>query len=112
MVRQNCRSVASSWSFFPLIKNNGIKQTNVNIDATTNTSLYAMNVMIAAKGLGLETHPMDGFDEGAVKKAFSIPDDKIIPMLIAVGYLKTGFSLLPRAYRRKFEDFVTMNSYR
>ena len=80
--------------------------------AIKNTSLYAMNVMIAAKGLGLETHPMDGFDEGAVKKAFSIPDDKIIPMLIAVGYLKTGFSLLPRAYRRKFEDFVTMNSYR
>lgn len=83
-----------------------------NFFAVKNTSLYAMNVMIAAKGLGLETHPMDGFDEGAVEKAFSIPGDKIVPMLLAIGYLKSGFTPLPRAYRRNFEDFVTMNSYR
>ena len=80
--------------------------------AVKNTSLYAMNVMIAAKGFGLETHPMDGFDEEAIKKAFLIPGDKIIPMLIAVGYLKSGITLLPRAYRKTFEDFVTFNSYR
>ncbi|HYQ47451.1 MAG TPA: nitroreductase family protein [Thermodesulfovibrionales bacterium] len=79
--------------------------------AIKNTSLYGMSVMIAAKGLGLETHPMDGFDEDAIKQAFSIPQDKIIPMLIAVGYLKAGVTLLPRAYRRNIEDFMTMNSY-
>ena len=79
--------------------------------AVKNTSLYAMNVMIAAKGLGLETHPMDGFDEDAVKRAFLVPEDKIIPMLIAVGYLKSGVTLLPRAFRKAFEDYVTFNSY-
>jgi nitroreductase len=31
--------------------------------AVKNTALYAMNIMLVAKGLGLETHPMDGFDE-------------------------------------------------
>ncbi len=80
--------------------------------AVKNTSLYAMNVMIAARGFGLETHAMDGFDEDAVKKTFLIPEDKIIPMLIAVGYLKAGVKLLPRAYRKNFDDFVTFNLYR
>ncbi len=79
--------------------------------AVKNTSLLAMNIMIAAKGLGLQTHPMDGFDEDCIKKEFHIPADKIIPMLITVGYLKTGVTLLPRAYRMKFEDFVTFNTY-
>jgi putative NAD(P)H nitroreductase len=80
--------------------------------AVKNTSLYAMNIMIAARGLGLETHPMDGFDEGAVKETFRIPEDKIVPMLIAVGYLKSGITLLPRAYRKTLDDFVTFNTYR
>lgn len=77
------------------------------IFAVKNTSLLAMNLMIAAKGLGFETHPMDGFDEEAIKKEFQIPPDKIIPMLIAVGHLKKGITLLPRAYRRPVEEFTT-----
>lgn len=79
--------------------------------AIKNTSLFAMNLMIAAKALGLETHPMDGFDEECIKKEFNIPEDKIIPMLIAVGYLRQGITLLPRAFRRNIDEFVKYNSY-
>jgi len=79
--------------------------------AIKNTALYAMNIMLAAKGLGLETHPMDGFDEDCIKKEFNIPVDKIIPMLIAVGYLKSGVTLLPRAFRREVKEFVKFESY-
>ncbi|MEK7331841.1 MAG: nitroreductase family protein [Nitrospirota bacterium] len=79
--------------------------------AIKNTALFAMNIMIAAKGIGLETHPMDGFDEDFIKKEFNIPPDKIIPMLIAVGYLKTGITLLPRAFRRDIKEFVKFESY-
>ncbi|MDI6728129.1 MAG: nitroreductase family protein [Thermodesulfovibrionales bacterium] len=79
--------------------------------ALKNTSLFAMNLMIAAKGLGLETHPMDGFDEECVKKEFNIPADKIIPMLVAVGYLRTGITLLPRAFRRNINEFVKFEKY-
>ncbi|MCE5194417.1 MAG: nitroreductase family protein [Nitrospiraceae bacterium] len=81
------------------------------IFAVKNTSLFAMNLMVAAKGLGLETHPMDGFDEDSVKKEFNIPRDTVIPMLIALGYLRRGINLLPRAYRRDLKDFVKFNSY-
>ncbi|MEK7308014.1 MAG: nitroreductase family protein, partial [Nitrospirota bacterium] len=76
-----------------------------------NTSLFAMNIMLAAKGLGLETHPMDGFDEECIKKEFNIPADKIIPMLIAVGNLKSGITLLPRAFRRSVGEFVSFEAY-
>ncbi len=79
--------------------------------AVKNASLFAMNIMLAAKGLGLDTHPMDGFNEDCIKKEFNIPPDKIIPMLIAVGYLRKGITLLPRAWRRGVNEFVKYNSY-
>lgn len=81
------------------------------IFAVKNTSLYAMSIMIAAKGLGLETHPMDGFDEDAIKKEFHIPSEKIIPMLITVGSLRQGITLLPRAFRRGISEFVKFENY-
>ncbi len=81
------------------------------IFSVKNTSLFAMNLMIAAKGMGLETHPMDGFDEECVKREFNIPEDKIIPMLIAVGYLRQGITLLPRAFRRSIDEFVKFEKY-
>jgi putative NAD(P)H nitroreductase len=81
------------------------------IFAVKNTSLFAMNLMLAAKGLGLETHPMDGFDEDCVKKEFGVPADKIVPMLVAVGYLKSGITLLPRAFRRNIDEFVRFEKY-
>lgn len=81
------------------------------IFAVKNTALFAMNLMNAARGFGLETHPMDGFNEAAVKREFGIPDTCIVPMLIAVGYLKPGITLLPRAFRRELKDFVSRNSF-
>jgi len=82
------------------------------IFAAKNAALFAMNLMNAARGLGLETHPMDGFDEAAVKKAFGIPEDKIIPMLVAIGHLKQGVTLLPRSFRRDVEEFTGFDSYK
>ncbi len=80
--------------------------------AVKNASLFAMNLMIAARGMGLETHPMDGFDEEMIKKRFKIPDNKIIPMLIAVGYLKPGITLLPRAWRKDVEEFMSIDEFK
>jgi len=79
--------------------------------AVKNTALYAMSIMLAAKDFGLETHPMDGFDGECIKKEFGIPQDKIIPMLIAVGWLRPGITLLPRAFRRNLSEFISFNAY-
>lgn len=79
--------------------------------AAKNTALYAMTLMLAAKSMGLDTHPMDGFDEACIKKEFNIPEDKIVIMLIAVGNLKQGVTLLPRAFRRELDEFVSYENY-
>lgn len=124
-VEKNLERVLDSWQELGYIKpemRGNYKNTADNlyggpdslkrkIFAVKNASLFAMNLMIAARGFGLETHPMDGFDEDCIKKEFNIPDDKIIPMIIAVGYLRSGITLLPRAFRRGLEEFVTYDRY-
>ena len=82
-----------------------------NLFAVKNAALFAMNLMIAAKGMGMETHPMDGFEEACIKKEFHVPEQMLIPMLIAIGNLKTGITLLPRAFRRQIKDFVRYESF-
>ena len=77
--------------------------------AVKNAALFGMSIMFAARGMGYETHPMDGFNEDKIKEKFNIGEDKIIPMLIAIGYLKPNVTLLPRAYRRPLDDFVKFN---
>jgi nitroreductase len=119
-VEENVERVLDSWQDLGFIKPE-MRDTYVDmiktlygekdslkrkIFAAKNTALFAMNLMIAAKGLGLDTHPMDGFDEDCIKKEFNIPADKIIPMIIAVGKLKRGITPLPRAFRRRIEEFV------
>jgi len=79
--------------------------------AIKNTAFFAMSIMLAAKGLGLETHPMDGFSEQEVKLNFNIPNDCIIPLLICVGYPSPTLELLPRAFRRDVTEFAKYNIY-
>jgi putative NAD(P)H nitroreductase len=120
-VEENLQRVLDSWqelgyikaemrqTYIEMVKNLYGQEDSLKrkIFAVKNTSLFAMNLMITAKGLGLETHPMDGFDEECIKKEFNIPEDKIIPMLVAVGNLRTGITLLPRAFRRSLEEFAS-----
>ena len=73
-----------------------------------NVGIFAMNFMLAALDRGWDTHPMDGFDIGAVKELFGL-DPRYLPvMLIAIGRKKPDVQLLPRAMRRAFEDVFTI----
>ncbi len=73
--------------------------------AIRDSSLFAMSVMIIARYFGLETHPIEGFDEARLKKFLGIGKNRIVPMIIAVGYKHPDKELLPRAYRFSFEEF-------
>lgn len=75
--------------------------------ACKNAGFFAMNLMLAAKSLGLDTHPMDGFDHDAVRKAFRIPDNYWIPLLMAVGYFRKDAQLAPPKWRKTYEEIVT-----
>ncbi|QTA91780.1 Nitroreductase family protein [Desulfonema magnum] len=74
--------------------------------ACKNTGFFAMSLMLAAKDLGLDTHPMDGFDHDGVREAFNIPENYWIPLLLAVGYFQKGKELSPPKWRKTFEEIV------
>ncbi len=74
--------------------------------ACKNTGFFAMALMLAAKNFGLDTHPMDGFDHEGVRKAFNIPGNYWIPLLLAVGYFDKTKKVHPPKWRKTFEEIV------
>ncbi len=74
--------------------------------AAKNAGFFAMSLMYAATSLGLETHPMDGFDHETVRKEFNIPDNYWIPLLIAVGHKKPDLELVPAKWRKTYDEIV------
>lgn len=84
----------------------GKNDESIQAFACKNTGFFAMTLMLAAKSLGLDTHPMDGFDHDAVRKEFNIPDNYWVPLLLAVGYFDESKTLDPPKWRKSFEDIV------
>jgi nitroreductase len=74
--------------------------------AAKNTGFFAMGLMYAATSLGLETHPMDGFDHEGVRKAFNIPDNFWVPLLLAVGYKMPDAEVFPPKWRKNRDEIV------
>ena len=44
-----------------------------------------MSLMLAAKEMGYDSGPMDGFDFDAVGKLISLPQDHVIAMFVVIG---------------------------
>ncbi|MDM8537243.1 nitroreductase family protein [Desulfobacterales bacterium HSG17] len=74
--------------------------------ACKNTGFFAMSLMLAAKSLGLDTHPMDGFDIDGVRQAFNIPENYWIPLLLPIGYFKEDQTLAAPKWRKTFDEIV------
>jgi len=49
---------------------------------------------------------LDGFDHEGVRKAFSIPDNFFIPMLVAIGHFDEKYKLMAPKWRKSFDDMV------
>lgn len=54
-------------------------------EAMRSCGIAAQTIMLAAKALGYDTCPMDGFDFDAVAKLIHLPPDHVISMMVAVG---------------------------
>ncbi len=74
--------------------------------AVKNAAFFGMSIMLAAKDAGYDSHPMDGFDQEGVKKAFDIPEHYFIPMLIAIGHFDQKRKLMPPKWRKSYDDIV------
>ena len=74
--------------------------------AVKNSAFFAMSLMLAAKDVGLDTHPMDGFDHEGVRGAFNIPENYWIPLLLAVGYFDETKKLYDPNWRKTYDEIV------
>jgi len=54
-------------------------------EAMRSCGMAAQTIMLAAKSMGYDTCPMDGFDFEAVGKLINLPDDHVISMFVVVG---------------------------
>ena len=54
-------------------------------EAMRSCGMAAMTLMLAAKEMGYDTCPMDGFDFDAVAKLLNLPADHIPTMFVVIG---------------------------
>ena len=54
-------------------------------EAMRSCGIAAMALMLAAKEMGYDSCPMDGFDFDAVGKLINLPQDHVIAMFVAIG---------------------------
>ncbi|USG66258.1 nitroreductase family protein [Brevibacillus ruminantium] len=77
-------------------------------EAIRNSSLAAMQLMLAAKAKGYDTCPMGGFDRDALIQAFNIPGRYLPSMIITVG--KASVPAHPTS-RFGLDELVIENSF-
>ena len=71
--------------------------------------LAGMTIMLAAKAMGYDSCPMDGFDFDAVAKIIKLPEDHVISFMIAVG--KGTQPAWPKPGQLSYDDVVIRDAF-
>jgi nitroreductase len=78
-------------------------------EAMRSCGMAAMTLMLAAKEMGYDTCPMDGFDFNAVAKLLNLPADHIPTMFVTVG--KATKEAWPRGGQLSISDVLIKNKF-
>ena len=78
-------------------------------EAMRSCGMAAMTIMLAAKEMGYDTCPMDGFDFDAVARLLNLPADHTPAMFVAVG--KGVREAWPRGGQLALEEVVIRNRF-
>ncbi|MCI5195228.1 MAG: nitroreductase family protein [Candidatus Electrothrix sp. AW5] len=78
-------------------------------EAMRSCGLVAQTIMLAAKSLGYDSCPMDGFDFEKVAELIQLPDDHVIAMFVAIG--KGTKKAWPRPGQLTLNDVVVKNVF-
>ncbi len=78
-------------------------------EAMRSCGLTAQTIMLAAKAMGYDTCPMDGFDFDAVAKIINLPADHVITMFVVVG--KATKEAWPRPGQLPLNEVVIENRF-
>ena len=80
-----------------------------NDEAMRSCGIAAQTLMLAAKSMGYDSCPMDGFDFDKVGELINLPADHVISMFVAIG--KGTKEAWPRAGQLNLNDVVIENSF-
>ena len=78
-------------------------------EAMRSCGIAAQTLMLAAKSMGYDSCPMDGFDFDKVGELISLPADHAIAMFVAIG--KGTKEPWPRPGQLALKDVVIQNSF-
>jgi nitroreductase len=78
-------------------------------EAMRSCGMAATTIMLAAKEMGYDTCPMDGFDFDAVAKLLNLPADHIPTMFVVVG--KALKEAQPRGGQLSMDEVVIYNRF-
>ncbi|MFW5443375.1 MAG: nitroreductase family protein [Methylococcaceae bacterium] len=78
-------------------------------EAMRSCGIAAQTLMLAAKSMGYDSCPMDGFDFPAVAKLINLPNDHVISLFIAIG--KGVRAASPRAGQLPLNEIVIKNTF-
>ena len=78
-------------------------------EAMRSCGMAAATLMLAAKEMGYDTCPMDGFDFAAVSKLLNLPADHIPSMFVVVG--KALKAAAPRGGQLAMDEVVVYNQF-
>jgi len=78
-------------------------------EAMRSCGIAAQTLMLAAKAMGYDSCPMDGFDFDAVGKLIKLPPDHVIVMFVAIG--KATQDARPRAGQLSLDEVVLTDHF-
>jgi len=78
-------------------------------EAMRSCGFAAQTIMLAAKSMGYDTCPMEGFDYVKVGKLINLPDDHIICMMVVVG--KAAKEANPRGGQLPLSEVIFENKF-
>lgn len=78
-------------------------------EAMRSCGIAAQTLMLAARALGYDSCPMDGFDYDAVGKLIHLPADHVVAMFVAVG--KPAKEAWPRPGQLPLSEVVVENTF-
>ncbi|MCF6362093.1 MAG: nitroreductase family protein [Gammaproteobacteria bacterium] len=78
-------------------------------EAFRSCGIAAQTLMLAAKDMGYDSCPMDGFDFEKVAQLIRLPDDHVVAMFVAIG--KGTKAAWPRPGQLDMETVVTRDGF-
>jgi len=85
------------------------RETVQRDEAMRSCGIAGQTLMLAAKAMGYDSCPMDGFDFDAVAKLINLPADHVIAFMLAVG--KGTKPSWPRPGQLSYEEVVIPNRF-